>query len=599
MIPESVINDIRERSDIVHVVGAVLDLKRAGRNYKALCPFHGEKTPSFMVSPDKQIYHCFGCGKGGNVFSFLMEYEGIGFVEAVKKLGEELGVDIGAFVGRDGGEAGGRLDPYYGAMTFAENFFRSSLGAPAATEAREYLDRRGLDRETIEEFGIGFAPPGWENLYREASGAGLDRDVLLELNLVMKSRGGSGYRDYFRNRVIFPIRTLSKRTVGFAGRVLDGSEPKYLNSTESPLYSKGRLLYGLAHGKDDIRKSKSAIIVEGYLDFLTLWMKGIRNVAAVCGTALTVDQSRLLARYAKRVYIVNDGDRAGIRAAVRAADQLTMIGMDTRIVVLPDGEDPDSYVGKEGADALRELMGAAPDYFQFLKEEAERGARPGDRRSQVVKHLLETVSRTEDRIRKEFYLQEIGELFDVPVETLRAGLPKAARRKAGDGTRAPAAERESPRLGFQKNLFRLGLERGEFARRIVETLYESDLEGEAYRKYFKSLDAALKNNIDITGSAFPGTIEDPDLARLASEIALMELPPGPVGKMLDDTLLWLRKAALRDEMRLMKRRLDELAGEPGDDAGREQLQIAEAYRTVAKELGKLGSREESRTDGSR
>jgi len=595
MIPERVINEIRDRTDIVQVIGAVLDLKRAGRNFKALCPFHGEKTPSFMVSPDKQIYHCFGCGKGGNAFNFIMDYEGVGFVEAVRKLANEAGIDVERYL--SGGEARERLEPYYRAVEFASSFYREMLGKGEGSDrARAYLDGRGIGRELIESFGIGYAPPGWEHLHRAATGSGISIDLLLELNLVMRSRGGSGYRDYFRNRIIFPISTISNRIVGLAGRVLDGSEPKYLNTTESNIYSKGRILYGLNTSKDEIRKVGSAILVEGYMDYLMLWKNGIRNICAVCGTSLTEDQARLLARYANRVYIINDGDKAGLRAAVRASDQLIVQGLEARVVVLPEGEDPDSYVTKKGEDALRDLMRSAPDYFTYLREEAEKGSRKTYRKNQVIQHLLGTISRVDDGVKRDLFLQELSQLFGVPVQTLRSGLKKPPARHEGvDETPAE----ESGRAKYQKMLFRLGLEDDRFAGEIVEKLDEEDIEGVQFRQIYKALGNALRSEGGVERLDTLASEGDSEFAQLFSEIALMDPPPGPPEKFIEDTILWLKKMSLRDELGLLKKRLGELKSQSGDRADSEEMEIAEAYRKISRELKKMGLKEENRIDGSR
>ncbi len=595
MIPEKIINDIREQTDIVDVIGAVLDLKRAGSNFKALCPFHVEKTPSFMISPGKQIYHCFGCGKGGNAFNFIMEYEGVSFVEAVRKLAVDLGLDIEQYLSR--GEDRQKLDPYYRAMEFAGNFYRESLlKGNEAKNARNYLKNRDFDDDLLDRFGIGYAPSSWDRLYKAATKAGISREILLDLKLVMQSRGGSGYRDYFRNRIIFPISTISNRVVGFAGRVLDSSEPKYLNSTENPIYSKGRILYGLNLAKDDIRKSRAVAIVEGYIDYLMLWKKGIRNISAVCGTSLTEQQSRLLARYAKRVYIINDGDKAGTRAAVRAADRLLVEGLDIRIVVLPEAEDPDSYVRKNGADALREMMRSAPDYFEYLKLEAEKGPRISYRKAQVVKHLLGAVSHVGDGVTRELLLQEISGLFDIPVGTLRTGIKRRSGRLDTMSDRVLQAETKREKI--QKELLRLGLEDNQYAGIILENLMEDDFEGELFRKYYKALDMALKNDIDIKSSNFVAAIEDPELSRLASEIALIEPSPGPVREVLEDTLIWVKKAALRDEMNDMKQRIRELETMGEDKYSMEEIEIAEAYRKITREYKKLGFKEDSKSDES-
>jgi DNA primase len=588
MIPENVIDDIRERTDIVEVIGGVLDMKRAGRNFKALCPFHGEKTPSFMVSPEKQIYHCFGCGKGGNVYSFLMEYEGVGFVEAVKELAGPLNVDVERYL--TGGEDRSRFDPYYRAMEFAQHHFRNGL--EQSDEASQYLERRGFGGELIEKYRIGFAGPSWESLYKAAMEADIKKETLLEMGLIMRSRGTTGYRDYFRNRIIFPIYNLPGRVVGFAGRVLDSSEPKYLNSMENPIYHKGKILYGLNLTKDDIRKSRTAVIVEGYVDHLMLWNGGITNICAVCGTSLTEDQARLLARYAKRIYIINDGDKAGVRAAVRAADQLVIEGLDTSIVVLPENEDPDSFIRKEGVEALRQSMSSAPDYFNYLLGEVRKGARTASRKQQVVEHLLATVSRVEDGVRREILLQEISSLFDIPVAILKSSLKPGKKRK-------PSAERPirhtvTKREENQKVMFRIALTSVDLAALVVNNIIEEDLEGETFRKLLEALKEAVENGVDPSGPRFAGSISDPELSALAAEIILTEPPPGPAREILHDTLLWVKKAALRVEMAEMKERLRQLE-ESSDETSSERIGIVSAYIEIERELGKLVIKEDSQS----
>jgi DNA primase len=587
MIPDNVIDDIRERTDIVEVIGGVLDLKRAGRNFKAHCPFHGEKTPSFMVSPDKQIYHCFGCGKGGNVYSFLMEYEGIGFVEAVRELAGPLDIDVDRYL--TGSEDRSKFDPYYKAMEFAESHFRKGL--EESGEASSYLQRRGFGRELIESYRIGFAAPSWESLYRAATEAGIRKEMLLETGLIMRSRGTTGYRDYFRNRIMFPIRNIAGRVVGFAGRVMDDSEPKYLNSMENPIYHKGKILYGLDQTKDDIRKSRTAIIVEGYVDHLMLWQSGITNICAVCGTSLTEDQARLLARYAKRIYIINDGDRAGVRAAVRAADQLIVEGLETSIVILPENEDPDSFIRKEGVEALHKSMSSAPDYFNYLQGEALKGARTASRKRQVVEHLLSTLSRVEDGVRQEILLQEVSRLFEIPLETLRSSLRPGKRRKPPVESRV--RQTVTKREENQKMMFRIALTSAELSALVVDNIIEEDLEGESYRKLLKALSSAVENEVDPAGPKFAGAISDPELSALVAEIALADPPPGPAREIILDTLLWIKKASLKAEMTEMKERLRQLETEGSDETSSERIGIVSSYIQIERELGKLDIKEDS------
>jgi DNA primase len=366
--------------------------------------------------------------------------------------------------------------------------------------------------------------------------------------------------------------------------VLDDSEPKYLNTMESPLYSKGRMLYGLNHSKEGIRKSGFAIIVEGYMDYLTLWKNGFDNVAAVCGTSFTQDQARLLARYANHVYIINDGDRAGVRASVRAADELLIVGLESKVVILPEGEDPDSFVRKRGAEELRSEMRSAPNYFGFLKGEALSGSRTTYRKNEVIKHLLQTVSTVGDSVRQELYLQEISNLFGVPVGSLRAGLGKGNRREK---TAEPVTVQESRREKYQKLVFRLGLENERYARMILENLDIGELEGALYMDYYRALDAAVRKSVDLTGSAFTGGIEEPELSKLAAEIAVLQLPPGSHEKFLADTIMWLKREALRDERETMKRRLRVLEAEGGEAAAREVAEITRAYQELSKRMKTL------------
>ncbi|MDZ7860153.1 MAG: DNA primase [Candidatus Krumholzibacteriota bacterium] len=582
MIPEEKINEIRDRSDIVDVIGSVLDLKKSGMNFKALCPFHDEKTPSFVVSPDKQIYHCFGCGKGGNVFSFLMDYEGVSFIEAARKLAAKLGIDIDVYLNK--GKSRKRLDPLYNALNYTEKYYkRMLLRTESGKNAVEYLNKRGIDNNLIEDFNLGFAPPGWDSLYKSSAEDGLSRDILLKLKLVMRSRGG--YRDYFRNRIIYPIYTLTNRTVGFAGRVLDKSEPKYLNTSESPVYSKGKILYGLNKSKKFIRKSKTALLVEGYMDLLMLWKAGFRNVCAVCGTSFTKEQARLLARYAKRVYIINDGDRAGMLAAVRSADQLLIEGLTIKIVVLPRGEDPDSYVDKNGADAFRSLLNSADDYFVYLSKISKKGKEQRARKSRIIKHLIDTVSLVRDRVDRNLYLQEISDIFNIPLDDLRAGFKPGKRRKKKQETKKSFDNKVAQN---QKLLFSIGLKNERSAKRILNNLLEDDLKGEVFRKYYRCFQEAVKNGVELNSAEFFGKIKDPELSGLATQIAFIQPPPGPAEKLLDDTLLWLKRLALRREMVMMKERLDELHSISGTGNSAEEIEIAEAYRKIARELGKLG-----------
>ena len=349
MIPDSIVDEVRERSDLAEVVGQVVDLKRAGREFKALCPFHQEKTPSFYVVPDKGFYKCFGCGAAGDVFDFLMNQGGLSFPEAVRRMADRVGVIVPEPTAE-------RVDdPYrklYEAVAFAADFYERRLQeSDDAERARRYLEKRGVDATAARRFRLGHAPGGGQVLREAAKTHGIDDDVLLTAGLIKESEKGDEPYDRLRNRVVFPITDMRGRVIGFGGRVLDDNDkPKYLNSPETPIYQKGRTLYGLAWAKHAIRREAAVLVVEGYMDFVSLSARGIENVIAPLGTAMTEEQAALLSRYARRALLLYDSDAAGLRATFRTADALLRAGVHALVVTLPEKQDPDSVAREHGAE---------------------------------------------------------------------------------------------------------------------------------------------------------------------------------------------------------------------------------------------------------
>ncbi len=369
MIPEDVIQRIRERADIVEVVGSHLSLSKAGQNYKGLCPFHSEKTPSFTVSPSRQMFHCFGCGEGGNVFGFLMKIDGATFPAAVRTLGERYGIEVdpqpASPAARQRTESRERLLILN--RQAAEFFHRALVSDPNGQAARLYLEKRGMTPSTIEQFGLGYAPAGWDLTLSALTKAGSKIEDLALAGLVVpreqNSRAGQtapGYYDRFRGRVMFPIRDLQKRVIGFGGRILDDGQPKYLNSPETPLFSKSRTLYALDVAREGISQSEEMVLVEGYFDAIALHQAGLTNVAATLGTALTSEHIELIRRFTHRIVLVFDPDTAGVRAALRSMDLFLDSGLTVRVVSLPAGEDPDTFVRGQGLDSFKALIQRAP-----------------------------------------------------------------------------------------------------------------------------------------------------------------------------------------------------------------------------------------------
>ncbi|MDX9760151.1 MAG: DNA primase [Bacteroidota bacterium] len=427
-IPEEKIEEVRAAADIVDVVSGFVRLRKAGRNYTGLCPFHREKTPSFNVNPERGIYKCFGCGKGGNAFTFLMEMEKVSFVDAVEMLAERYNIVL-TREGPQRAESREDIEQLYEANRLAARFFYDTLQGERGEVGRAYFDTRGWNADTRRMFGLGFAPDAWHEFLNHARAAGIGDEVLERTGLIVRKEGGATY-DRFRGRVIFPILSVSKKVLGFGARTLKGDEqPKYLNSPESPIYVKSRVLYGLAQSHRSIRDADAVILVEGYADLITLYQEGVRNVVATSGTALTPDQVNLLARYTRNFFFLYDADSAGMNAMLRGIDIILEADCDARIVQLPAGEDPDSYVRKYGADKVRARMADAVSFVDFVtaRFQAEGKLDSPEGKAQVVHRIVELIAKMDDPIRREFYLRDISQKYGIYEQLLYQELAKELR----------------------------------------------------------------------------------------------------------------------------------------------------------------------------
>jgi DNA primase len=367
-IPDDVIRIVRDRVDIVGLIGRFVGLKQSGRNHKGLCPFHSEKTPSFLVSPDRQSFKCFGCDAGGTAITFLMRIENLSFPEAVRQLGAELGIEVP----EDGPGERGVSERVTEANAIAQALYREALRAPGNPGAA-YLERRGIDAATIERFAIGFAPDSWEQLARALRERGIPAAVAEQAGLVAERRSG-GHYDRLRGRVTFPIRDVRGRVIGFGGRaVAEGQEPKYLNTPESPVFRKRESFFGMPDALEPIRRLERAVVVEGYFDLVALARAGIDGALATCGTALSAEHARQLRRRSRRVVLLFDGDEAGQRAMERALEVLLPEEIRVHAAVLPGGLDPDDFLSQRGAEALRELVDSAPPALEIAIQRAVAG----------------------------------------------------------------------------------------------------------------------------------------------------------------------------------------------------------------------------------
>jgi DNA primase len=415
-IPDDKIQEVRERTSILEIVGDYVSLRKSGANYQGLCPFHGEKTPSFNVNPAREIFHCFGCGTGGNVFSFIMKIEGLSFPEAVKFLAKRVGVTIEER--QPTPQEKRRQDEreaLYRVNELAADYYRRVLVKETAGEAgRRYLERRGVDGPTAEAYRLGFAPDRWDGLTRHLEQKKVLMDAAETLGLIRRKESG-GYYDSFRNRLLFTISDIQGRPIGFGGRVLDDTLPKYINSPESPIYRKGEVLFGVNLAKPAMREQGTAIIVEGYFDHLALYQAGVRNVIATCGTALTEEHVAVLKWYTKKAYTLFDGDAAGTKATCRAMELMLGGTLPAFVIELPQGDDPDSYLKREGSAAFTDRVTKARPIFEWFYRYVIRGAATGtvEGKVAVVEELIPHMKRIGNPVERDLYVREIARVLGI------------------------------------------------------------------------------------------------------------------------------------------------------------------------------------------
>ena len=442
-IPENVVSEIRDRADIVQVVGRHVTLKKSGSRFWGLCPFHDEKTASFQVHADKQIFYCFGCGAGGDVFAFRMRTEGLDFPDVVRVLGRELGIAVP----ETGGGDEGQVAAAFRANEAAAVFFRNALRAPEGAAARRYLAGRGVPEDLSERFRIGWAPEGWDGLIQELRRSRISIEEAELAGLVARRPSGDGHYDRFRARVVFPILEPTGQIAGFGGRGMGSEPPKYLNSPESPVYKKSRALFGLPQALEAIRERGRVIVVEGYFDLLALHRAGLGEGVAPCGTALTQAHARRIRRYASEVVLLFDGDAAGQAAAERSLPILLAEGLRVRAAFLPLGEDPDTLVAKSGLPALRTCVDSAVPLLDHLIERAlKEGAGHAWAAADTVQSVAPFLRALSDSVERAAYVRLLSSRLEIPPSALEEALRKGAERDTPRSTSAavPVLARPKP-----------------------------------------------------------------------------------------------------------------------------------------------------------
>lgn len=559
LIADETILEVKRALDITEVVGGYLQLKKAGANYKALCPFHEEKTASFNVNPEKQIFKCFGCGKAGDAFTFIMEYEKVDYPEAIRILADRAGIEV-KYTGENP-QSVGRKDLYH-ANEWAAGVFRGLLQrAPEAEAAREFLVRRGVNDETAELFGLGFSMESWDHLLGRARKAGIPEKVLAAAGLVVERESKGGHYDRFRGRLVFPIHDLRGKPVAFGARTLKDEVPKFINSPETAVFSKGRGFYGLHLAKEELEKTRTVYIVEGYLDVVVPYQAGVRGLVATLGTSLTKEHLKVLRRWADKVVLVFDSDAAGQKASERGLDLLLSENMDLFVAELPPGMDPDDVVVKQGPDALRACLEKPREIFEFLVTSltARHGQGTPAARARVVGEMIERVRQVPDRVKQEILVLELSRRFGIEEQTLRAQLGKGpeAPPPAASAAPAPATIEESAARDLIACLasgaavaaqVRQGAPLDRFPegplRRIAETAYGLfDRAGEVVARDLVTL------------------LREPALVGLASEILAADLDPAEAAGRAKSCLAALERVSGRRESLELRAKLRSASGE--------------------------------------
>ena len=511
-IPQNFIDELIARADIVEVIGARVQLKKAGREYKACCPFHNEKTPSFWVSPDKQFYHCFGCGKHGTVLGFLMDHDHMAFPEAVEELATRLGLEVPHEGGVDRGAR--RADePLFELMAQVARFYADGLAREA--RARDYLAQRGLAPETIARFGLGYAANSWNEVLRRFGAAEADRQRLADAGLIVERergqiRDGERHYDRFRDRIMFPIRDARGRVIAFGGRIIDAGEPKYLNSPETLLFHKGRELYGIYETRRARPNLTRLVVVEGYMDVVRLHQSGVDYALATLGTATTPEHFRRIFRLVPAVVFAFDGDRAGRAAAWRALQQAlpeAREGREIRFLFLPEGQDPDTLVGAEGREAFEQrLQGAVPLSEYLVRELSEQSELAhADGRARFAESARPLFARVPEGVYRELLLERLAEVVGLPAQRLQE-LWSAGRALPAAGAKPPLRRRPGTGAG-----------RGSLVRQaIVRLLHYPAIAAEVSLAERSGLDASEEPGIDLLRDLLDNLREQP--AQISAQV---------------------------------------------------------------------------------
>ncbi len=559
-IPEHIIEEIRSRTDIVEIVSDVVLLKKSGKNHKGLCPFHSEKTPSFTVSPDKQIYHCFGCGAGGNVFKFLMETRSLPFIEVLKILAPRASVELPSPERSPYQEKAHReRERLYAINRVTADYFQQALNHPVAGKpAREYIKSRDLEDRILKEYQLGWAPPGWRNLIAAlGKKPEITRQGLAQAGLIVQKEGGTDHYDRFRGRIMFPLKDLYGKIIGFAGRVIGEDQPKYLNSPETELYKKGRTLFGLDRAREAIRRQNQVLIVEGYFDQIRAAQHGIAHSVATCGTALTPAQVGLLKNQTDQAVLVFDADPAGQTAAERGFDVLFEHGMKVKVTVLPNGHDPDSYIREFGPESfLKQIENAKP----FIESNIENAIAKGDVRTpsgrmEIVNRVLPLLLKVKNPLERNEWVRFFSDKVGVEDKPLLQEIKKALEQN--QRTVPAPVERTRSKQDPELYLVHLMLSDKKIAGEVRERAAPEDFADPGIRSVVALIFDLLARDMPIQIDRMLDQTDVPEIKALLTRIGLEPIAFEDPVKGAADCLRVLRKRNLETKIRELKKQRNE------------------------------------------
>ena len=529
-IPDHLIEEIRSRNDILDTISENILLKKSGQNYKGLCPFHSEKTPSFVVSPEKQIYHCFGCGAGGNIFKFIMEMEDLSFLDAIKILAAKCGVTLPAFKPGQTNAKSNERDVLLNINQKAQSYFILSLMSKGGEQAREYLNSRGLnDKKLLADYSIGWATSGWtDTLHQLQNQEKFSKNDLSRAGLIKQKEGAgkNNFYDRFRGRIIFPLQDIHGNLIAFAGRVIGESEPKYLNSPETPLYIKGRHLFGFNRAKEAIRKQNKALIVEGYFDQMRAHQNGIRNTVATCGTALTLEQASLLKNHTKRATLIFDSDSAGQAATKKGFEVLLKQGMSVDVLSLPSGHDPDSFIYQFGPEKfLEKLKNAKPFVETFIDDIIADGdlTTPMGKVA-VVNQVLPILMNVKNTIERTEWISILTERAKIEDQALLNELKNAIKQDKTIVSDPLQKDGHQNKKNVELYLVRLMFSDKELALKIKEKVKIEDFIDPDLRLIVGSCYRLLAEGCELKVDFIMNQIDEPNIRSLLSEIGVTSIP---------------------------------------------------------------------------